>query len=141
MLRTVHTFFCILMIGTFLTGSAGLSVHRCLHDGSVNIFLFSGSSSCGEVHGKEFTCHAGCSEHHDENCCSTRVFMVDDPVVSAQDLLSEGYPDTPVQELLFSEGVTGNLLKTGDPLPAHSLFKPPLDTSVYPGAHLVPLRL
>jgi len=129
------------MIGTFLTGSAGLSVHRCLHDGSVNIFLFSGSSSCGEVHGKEFTCHAGCSEHHDENCCSTRVFMVDDPVMSSQYLLNVERTDIPVLELFFTEGVTGDLLKTSDPLPASSFFKPPLEISVYPGAHLVPLRL
>jgi hypothetical protein len=114
------------MIGTFLTGSAGLSVHRCLLDGSVNLLMFSGASAC---------------ENHDENCCSTRVFMIDDPVVSAQDLLSEGFPDIPEQELFYTEGVTGDLLKASDCLSIYSWFKPPLEVSVYPGAHLVPLRL
>jgi hypothetical protein len=141
MLKTVHTFFCILMIGTFWTGSAGLSVHRCLHDGSVNILLFSGSASCQEIHGKDFAYHPGCGEHHDENCCSTRVFMVDDPVVSVQDLQSEGCPDTPVQELFLLEGMTGNLLKKSDPIPARSLLKPPLFPAVHPGANIISLRL
>lgn len=131
MLRTVHTFFCILMIGTYITGSAGLSVHRCLHDGSVSVLLLSGSPSCQD----------GCSEHHDQDCCSTLIFMVDDPVMSYQDLLSEGCPDIPVQELFFAEDMTGDLLAAGDSLPGNSLLKPPLEMSVYPGAHLVPLRL
>lgn len=141
MLITVHTFFCIFMIGTFLTGSAGLSVHRCLHDGSVNLLLFSGASSCRDIHGNEKECHTGCSEKHDENCCSTRVFMVDDPVMSVQDLLSEGFPDIPVQELFIIEGMTADLLALSSLLPVVSLLKPPLDNSVFPGALLVPLRL
>jgi hypothetical protein len=67
--------------------------------------------------------------------------MVDDPVMSYQDLLSEGCPDIPVQELFFAEDITDDLLAAGDSLPGNSLLKPPLETSVYPGAHLVPLRL
>ncbi|MFA5444047.1 MAG: hypothetical protein WC262_03630 [Bacteroidales bacterium] len=67
--------------------------------------------------------------------------MIDDPVVSAQDLLSEGFPDIPEQVLFFTEGVTGDLLAASDPLAARSLLKPPLDISVYPGDQLVPLRL
>ena len=141
MLRTVYTFFCILMIGTYITGSAGLSVHRCLHDGSINLLLLSGSSSCQSVHDNEPGYHEGRCQHHDDNCCSTLVFMVDDPVMSAQELLSEGCPDIPVQELYFTEDITGDLLASCDPFTGSSLYKPPLEMSVYPGAHLVPLRL
>jgi hypothetical protein len=67
--------------------------------------------------------------------------MVDDPVMSAQELLSEGCPDIPVQELYFTEDITGDLLASCDPFTGSSLYKPPLEMSVYPGAHLVPLRL
>jgi hypothetical protein len=67
--------------------------------------------------------------------------MVDDPVMFSQDFLSEWYPDIPVQELFFAEDMTGDLLAAGDSLPGNSLLKPPSEMSVYPGAHLVPLRL
>jgi len=67
--------------------------------------------------------------------------MVDDPVMSVQDLLSEGFPDIPVQELFIIEGMTADLLALGALLPVVSLLKPPLDNSVFPGALLVPLRL
>ncbi|HRW94935.1 MAG TPA: hypothetical protein P5167_03710 [Bacteroidales bacterium] len=141
MLKTVHTFFCILMIGTFLTGYAGLSVHHCLHEGSVNLQIFSGASSCDNFHGSDNTCVAGCCETHDENCCSTRFFSIDDPVISAPDFLGGGCPDIIVQDLFFAESITCDPLKASDRLSLYSLFKPPLEVSVYPGARLVPLRL
>ncbi|MDD2290096.1 MAG: hypothetical protein PHT64_06375 [Bacteroidales bacterium] len=133
-------FFCLLIGVSFLTSTAGFSVHHCLHEDSRHVWLISADPSCGAIHAQE-AIHGSCSPVHDQNCCSTQVFFLDDPT-----LASHG-TDTPelIQKLADQDFVPVQAIGSGPVttgIPTVSLLHPlPVKHAVYPGNHLVPLRL
>ncbi|HBG54489.1 MAG TPA: hypothetical protein DDW70_09850 [Rikenellaceae bacterium] len=135
-------FFCLLVGISFLVTTAGFTVHHCLVEGSYHVKLISADPSCLAMHSHVRSFGQGsCEEMHDQNCCSTQVFSMDDPT-----LISHG-TDVPelIQKLVDQEFFTvpafGSGIETAG-IPTVCLLHPlPLENSVYPGSHLVPLRL
>ncbi|HOG24980.1 MAG TPA: hypothetical protein PLM86_02195 [Bacteroidales bacterium] len=135
-------FFCLLIGVSFLTSTAGFSVHHCLHEDSRHVWLISADPSCGAIHARVGRCNGEyCDGVHDRNCCRTEVFFLDDPILAShgtdareliQKLADQDF--VPVHAIGSGHGTTG--------IPAVSLLHfLPVKHAVYPGNHLVPLRL
>ena len=69
----------VLLIGVYVLSYVGFSVHKCSCEGSVQISILVGNSSCEDLH-THIPLSRGefhhCDEHHDDGCCSTEVLVL-----------------------------------------------------------------
>lgn len=69
----------VLLIGVYVLSYVGFSVHKCSCEGSVQISILIGNSSCEDLH-THIPLSRGefhhCDEHHDDGCCSTEVLVL-----------------------------------------------------------------
>lgn len=142
MRRFTQILFCLVLTGIYLTATAGFPVHRCLKEGSYYVLLFAEDTSCEKLHSQENMCHAGCcTGHHDERCCNTQVYSVDDPTI-----IQDGSKD---QDNLQAQKIlvifSALLPDSGTMLPAvqfagicHSVS---LERLLFRESYMIPLRL
>ncbi len=135
-------FFCLLIGISFLTAKTGLTVHHCLREDSYRVVLMAADPSCRAIHAQDdFADPGSCSQMHNQKCCSTQVFSLEDPT-----LISHG-TDAPelIRELVdqeFSPAPSFGLgIETAGITAVRLLHPLPLESFIYPGNHLVPLRL
>ena len=67
----LHIVLASLVVMMYVTATIGVGVHSCLKEGSSHIFLFNSDSPCHHADG---SCHDG-------SCCSTTLYLVNDPTV------------------------------------------------------------
>ena len=103
MRRFTQILFCLVLTGIYLTATAGFPVHRCLKEGSYYVLLFAEDTSCEKLHSQENMCHAGCcTGHHDESCCNTQVYSVDDPTIIQGRVKGSGQSSGTKDPVIFS---------------------------------------
>ena len=142
MRKFTKTVFCLVLAGLYLIATAGFPIHYCLQDGSHYVLLFARDFSCQAIHAQGDQCLSGCCPaHHDDDCCSTRVFLVDDPS------MPEDESDAPGSVLaykllgMFSARMSENSFDVPCVQFARLLHPRPLEQLLFQESHMVPLRL
>ena len=149
-------FFCLLIGISFLTAKTGLTVHHCLREGSSHVVLLSADPSCRAVHAQqaghtpEADCtrdnsasHGSCERIHDQDCCSTEVYFLEDPSLVSDGLDTPAPECTRITAYLAIQAIPdmASILEQAAETAARLLQPLPGENSVYTGNHLVAMRL
>ena len=146
MRKVFNILCCTLVTVLFLTATMGFSVHYCVREKTPHVLLLYAGSPCTFVHnhvaGEDQKEAAEEVPEHDDWCCSTQVFSIHDPSLKGTGARVCSAVETVTPPHLFP-AVPAQITTT---IPEQSFVityvpgKVP-DRSVYPGNHLVPLRL
>ncbi len=131
MRNKIHIVLGWLVIMIYVTATMGVGVHTCLKEESSHLFLVTSESPCHHTDG---SCH-------DDSCCSTTLFTVNDPSVPEDCSVVTA----PVSLLLHGLGLADvtdhfHQLFIGTHKTFLTLYSPPELLPVQPGLDL-PLRL
>ncbi len=141
----IRNIFFVAVALLYMISTMGYGVHRCTAEGSASLVVFLGESPCEWVHshtdvnGNSYTHahapghHHDCSEDcaHDNNCCSTSVYVLTSPQDTSDEIEIEAPSQSDFGFLHFTDMLLSSVC--GKPFAVEQGFSgecnPPMEIS------------